>query len=40
MNTQKITIDGKYTLTSKIGKGSFGKIYRGVDVSNNSVVLK
>lgn len=41
MNTPKrLTIDGNYSITSKIGRGSFGKIYKGVDTSNNNVAIK
>ena len=33
-----LKVAGKYCLTKKIGSGSFGEIYKGVDITNNAEV--
>lgn len=33
-------VGGKYRLTRKIGSGSFGDIYLGINISNGEVIYK
>ena len=39
-NTQKMSlvVEGKYKITSKLGEGSFGKIFKGINVNSHEEV--